>query len=1163
MNTALFEAFKGSVVFEKIYSSVSAKKTAALFGAHPIHRCGYAAALSDASESSVIFITETDREAVVAAADITSFGKRALAFPSRDLVFSNVEGLSHDTEQQRLFVLGNLIEKGADVICCSLEALCQLTMPREIYKALSVKIEQGKTLDLVDLSRRLVAAGYSRFDRVEGKGQFALRGGIVDVFPVHMEAPIRIELFGNEIDSVFEFDDQTQRRTTRLKKAFITPAREIAFVDEEDAVEKLSSLLSSLPDKELAEIVERDMNSISDGIIPPCTDRYLNIFYKKPETLFDYLPSAPLFFNEPHALVSRHKNLLCLHTSELESLAKQGLYDKTLKTYYFNDFSLNVKNRGAVLCDVFARTIEDVPLDCLVNINGNILPNWNGDFALLTEDLHNYVESGYRVLVLSPTPRSASALAGDLCDADFSAAIVKSSDIERGSVGVIAGSLSSGFEISSEKLCVLTSKNESKLLKKKRIKKDPNSKSFGSLEDLTKGDLVVHASHGIGMFDGIQRVDYHGYVRDYIKINYRGEDTLYVPVTQLDMVSQYISPKNSENVKLAKLNSGEWNKTKQAVYRSVREMAKELIELYAKREQSKGVAFSCDGEWQRDFEARFPYDETDEQLKAAEEIKRDMERERPMDRLLCGDVGVGKTEVALRAAFKCVTDGYQCAVLVPTTILAWQHYNTFTERLGAFPVKIAMLSRFATAKEICEAVKGIHDGTVDIAIGTHRLIQKDILFKKLGLLVIDEEQRFGVKHKETLKQTFKGVDVLTLSATPIPRTLNMAMSGIRDMSVIEEPPLDRQPVSTFVIEYDPSLILDAIKRELSRGGQVYYLHNRVETIDRTATKLRELLPDANIEVAHGQMDEDTLSEVWRRLIGGEIDVLVCTTIIETGVDVPNCNTLIVEDADRMGLSQLYQIRGRVGRSARRAYAYFTFRRDKIITEIAAKRLSAIRDFTSFGSGFKIAMRDLQIRGAGSVLSARQSGHMEAVGYDTYLKILSDAVDDERGIIRKPENAECTVDLSVNAYIPESYIPDNESRIEMYKKVAAILNEDDRTDVLSEFLDRFGEVPAAVVSLANISLVRVLGKKHAFYEVTSKDGSVVLFYTDRLDENAARLIIRTNERRILYNAKGKAYISAGSFDSESLDEAALGFISDYDALCESYSADAPTTELKRS
>ncbi|MEA4912630.1 MAG: transcription-repair coupling factor, partial [Oscillospiraceae bacterium] len=1079
-----------------------------------------------------------------AAADIAALGKRAAVFPSRDLILHDVEGLSHDAEQARLFVLGNLLENELDVVCCSVEALCQYTMPRDVYKALSVKIEKGRTLDLADLSRRLVEAGYSRFDRVEGKGQFAVRGGLVDVFPVHRDAPVRIELFGDEIDAVYEYDPETQRRTGRIGRVFITPSREVVFRDAQAAAARMEALAQKAQEP-LCGILSRDAQKLTAGVVPACTDRYLHLFYERPALLSDYLPAAPAVLSDPQAIFARAKSLAETSTAELLSLQKDGLYDKALGRYYA-ELSAALGSRALVYSDVFTRAV-DAPLASLSNLGGEILPLWGGEFSVLNDDVRDYIARGFACVVYVPTTRAAAALVADLDAAGFTAALGDGPD--RGCVGIAVGSLTTGFEIAPAKLCVLASKREASAQKKRR-KRPADERAIANLEDLHEGDLVVHVNHGIGIYGGIHRIDHHGFVRDYIKINYRGEDTLYVPVTQLDMVSQYISPRDPENVKLAKLNSGEWAKTKQAVYRSVREMAKELIALYAKREQADGVGFPTDDEWQRDFEARFPYDETDEQLRAAEEIKRDMERDRPMDRLLCGDVGVGKTEVALRAAFKCVSAGYQCAVLVPTTILAWQHYATFRERLDGFPVNVAMLSRFSGAKELREGVRGIKDGTVDIAIGTHKLLQKNIQFRRLGLLIIDEEQRFGVKHKESLKETFAGVDVLTLSATPIPRTLNMAMSGIRDMSVIEEPPTDRYPVATFVIEYDEALVLDAVRRELSRGGQVYYLHNRVDSIEGTAAHLRELLPDAVVDVAHGQLEQEALSDVWRRLIAHETDVLVCTTIIETGVDVPNCNTLIVEDADRMGLSQLYQIRGRVGRSSRRAYAYFTFRRDRILTEVAQKRLSAIRDFTSFGSGFRIAMRDLQIRGAGSVLSARQSGHMEAVGYDTYLRILNEAVDDERGIRRKPKVEECTVDLAVSAYIPESSIPDSESRIEMYKRVAAIESEADRADVLAEFLDRFGAPPACVTALASISLARVLGRKHGFYEISSPQKGSVLLYSDVIDEAVVRQFIRTNDRRVLLTAKGKAYVTAYSRAGEEPDETALNFLSDYDALCAS-------------
>ncbi len=1122
--------------FDTLRGAFRPNGTAALFGVQPIHRVLYAAALEKALARPVVFVCETDAQAVTAAADFAELGAQAVSYTARDFVFLDVEGVSHELEIARLSALGRIVQGSARIICCSLEALCQYTMPHETHAALSRTIQTGDRVDLQALSAGLVAAGYSRTDRVDGRGQFAIRGGIVDIFPAQTEHPVRIELFGDEVDAISEFDEQSQRRTGRLPSATVTPAREVVLGTPQEGIAALESLLAAPGCGEaLAATVRKDIEKLRGGIAPACADRYLFAAYQKPETLYDYLPDALYFYCEPGALERRHQNLLKMHGEELFSLIDQGALRKGQPTFYLEHLDMSDTGRANLLADVFSRTITGARLSALVNVRANSIPRWGGELSLLAEDVRGYTEMGYSVVVLAGTSRAAQAIAHDLQDLGLAAERLDESAAipPAGKVGVTVGTLSSGFELTDRKLCVLASRRENKPAKRRRSAAAKEGHALASLEDLKPGDYVVHSAHGIGIYEGIHRIDHHGYVRDYIKIAYRGSDVLYVPVTQLDMVSQYISPKEDGNVKLAKLHSGEWNKTKATVYRAVREMAKELIELYAKREQEQGHAFPEDNLWQQDFEGRFAYDETDDQLRAIAEIKKDMERARPMDRLLCGDVGVGKTEVALRAAFKCVTDGKQCAVLVPTTILAWQHYKTFCERMEAFPIKVAMLSRFSTAKEIREALEGIRKGTVDIAIGTHRLLQKDVNFKDLGLLIVDEEQRFGVAHKEKLKQAFTGVDVLTLSATPIPRTLNMAMSGIRDMSVIEEPPEDRHPVQTFVMEYDLPVLIDAIRRELSRGGQVYYLHNRVETIDLCAAKLKELLPDARIETAHGKMGEEKLSEVWKRLIGHECDILVCTTIIETGVDVPNCNTLIVEDADHMGLSQLYQIRGRVGRSGRRAFAYFTFRRDKILTDISAKRLAAIRDFTSFGSGFKIAMRDLQIRGAGSVLSAKQSGHMQAVGYDTYLKILSQAIRDESGqvdagqvdIEALAQPVECTVDLALSAYIPESYIPDNESRIELYKRIAAVETPEDAQDVLDELGDRFGAPPACVSALVSVSLVRSTASALGFYEVKQRDAESLLLYTDHPERVDASGYIRQKKRRVLVSATGKSYIAA--------------------------------------
>ena len=659
-------------------------------------------------------------------------------------------------------------------------------------------------------------------------------------------------------------------------------------------------------------------------------------------------------------------------------------------------------------------------------------------------------------------------------------------------------------------------------VRRKRRKKKNKAEEIRSLADITEGDLVVHSGHGIGRFIGIRKLEMDGVTKDYITIQYAGTDKLYIPVTQLDMVSKYIGPRDDSGVKLNKLSSGEWQKTRSNVKRAVKDMAHELIALYAKREKSVGFAFYPDDEIQHDFEERFPYVETDDQLQSIAEIKADMERARPMERLLCGDVGFGKTEVALRAAMKCVLSGKQCAILAPTTVLAYQHYQTALRRFEHFPVNIELLSRYRTPKQQEEIIKKLKQGRIDLLIGTHKIIQKSVVFKDLGLAIIDEEQRFGVAHKEKFKESFTGVDVLMLSATPIPRTLNMAMSGIRDMSVIEEPPQDRYPVQTYVIEYNMSTIIQAIVRELRRGGQVYYIHNRVETIHACASRLKELLPEARIAVAHGQMNEDEMSDIWEQLVEHEVDILVCTTIIETGVDVPNVNTLIIEDSDRFGLSQLYQLRGRVGRSNRRGYAYFTYQRDKVLTEIATKRLNAMREFTQFGSGFRIALRDLEIRGAGSILGGRQHGHMEAVGYDMYLQLLSEAIAEEKGI--QPEKVpECLVDIQIDAHIPEKYISSLNQRIDMYRKIMLVNEDSDKSDLIDELIDRYGDPPKSVVGLIDVSLLRNKAAHMGITEISQKNGAMY-FYTEYLVPEQIAALQQAYKGRITFNGVGKSYVS---------------------------------------
>lgn len=732
--------------------------------------------------------------------------------------------------------------------------------------------------------------------------------------------------------------------------------------------------------------------------------------------------------------------------------------------------------------------------------------------------------SGLTCIVLGGTEKTASNIAVDLKEKGLSVVYMPDmSEIPDKGIVITTGALSAGMEFPAAGFGIIThGRHTGKAAAKKR--KSKHAQELYSLSELTVGDYIVHASHGIGVFEGIHKINMQGVVKDYIKVRYAKKDTLYVPVTQLDLVSKYIGPREDATIKLSKLGGQDWQKTKARVRSAVKDMAKELIRLYAQRMQAKGHAFSPDTEWQRDFEAHFEFEETEDQLRCIREIKQDMELSSPMDRLLCGDVGFGKTEVALRAAFKCVSDSCQCALLVPTTILAWQHYQNISKRMEGFPVRIELLSRFRTPKQQEDILKRLKRGEIDMIVGTHRLVSKDVQFHNLGLLIVDEEQRFGVAQKERLKDSYKNVDVLTLSATPIPRTLNMALSGIRDMSVIEEAPHDRHPVQTYVLEHDQGIICDAIRRELRRGGQTYYLHNNVESIERVAASLQHQIPEAKVGFAHGKMTESELSEIWRKLLEQEIDVLVCTTIIETGVDVPNVNTLIIENADCMGLSQLHQIRGRVGRSSRRAYAYFTFTRNKILTEVAQKRLSAIREFTEFGSGFKIAMRDLEIRGAGNILGGEQHGHMETVGYDLYLKLLGEAIKMEKGELpAAPVDNECLVDMQVQAHIPERYIENLSQRLDIYRRIAGIKNQDDALDVLDELTDRFGKPPASVQGLIDIALLRNMASQIGIFEVKQRDDYIML-YREPMNMEFLEPLIKILKGRVKLSAGNKPYVS---------------------------------------
>lgn len=1108
--------------------------------AHLIH------SLCEDTSRRAIVILPTEGAAAKLCADINEFcglGKKAYLYPARDYSFNSLENRSREFEHLRLKTLAKILEGDYSVIACSVEAAMQLTVPPEALGSRALTINGNTVITPEKLKAILLKAGFSRADTVEGTGQFAVRGGIVDFFPINAELPVRIELWGDNVDTIAEFDPSTQRRTDIIDECKILPANEILFEDDLDFKNKLGCFIENLSgrgSKKAKESLLKDLDMLNNGIKLGCTDKYLSLAYDKPASIFDYCKEDMLFVLESAAVKDSAKNTAKLLNEEIKAQFENGIIASGLDSFALTPaqlFSL-YESRGAFYVDSLPRGSFDTPVKSLTTFSVQQTPLWNGTLSVLLDDLKPALRSGVRCIVNAGTEKSAKSLCEALENEDIRALYfgVLPAEFPLKTVSVTAGGVTGGFTYPKEKFTVITYGKASSVSNQKRRKAFKAADAIQSLEELSRGDYVVHASHGIGVFEGIQKMEVGGLTKDYIKIKYDKGDALYVPVTQLDLVSKYIGPgEDSKKVKLSRLGGKEWEKAKARVKSSAKSMAKELIALYSKRLKMPGFAFSPDIDMQNDFERRFEFEETDDQLRTVDEIKHDMEKPHPMDRLLCGDVGFGKTEVALRAAFKCIADGKQCAILVPTTILALQHYNTILRRFEGFPVNIDMLSRFRSPKEAQAVVKKLKRGSIDIIVGTHRLISKDISFKDLGLIIVDEEQRFGVGQKEKLKELYPTVDCLTLSATPIPRTMNMAMSGIRDMSVIEEAPLDRFPVQTYVLEHDWGILAEAMKKELRRGGQVYYLYNKVETIEKTAATVKELIPEANVSVAHGKMSEDELSEVWRSLLEGETDILVCTTIIETGVDVPNANTLIIENAENLGLAQLHQIRGRVGRSARRGFAYLTFRRDKSLSEVATKRLEAVKEYTEFGSGFKIAMRDLEIRGAGDLLGAQQHGHMESVGYDMYMRLLSEAVSEEKGEIPPDSQKECLVDVRMDAHIPESYIESLPQRLAIYKRIADIRTSEDASDVLDELIDRYGDPPKSVEGLIKISLLRNTASKLGIYEIGQKADSILL-YSQLIDMRAVGLLGKYMRGRVMVSAGNKPYIAIKKLQKQEPTEA---------------------------
>ena len=1118
---------------------ISKGNSAAVTGVSHICRSHLIAGLYAHTSLPITVLCQDDMTAKRLQEDLAAFlGFQAPVLCSRELTLYDSAVVSRAWEQKRLRQLYDLLNGTTRLQIMTWDSLSQRTIPPDILKSAAFTLHSGQEYVLDDILKKLSGSGYSHCAMVEGPGQFAVRGGILDIYSPAADRPVRIEFFGDELDTMGCFDPVTQRRTENIDTFTVLPVGETQPRLHEGGLgglcQDIAKLIASQRRRknlndDLIKTLEKDLTKYENDLNNPASDRYMGFIYKDFATAMDYIPNGSIMILCDHAALHRSARSRVEDMGlQLDGMLQTGLLAGELCDFVsqWEDFCRDLTGKTVVYMDTFAGSAypEECPPKTLLPFSAKQLPGYGGSLDTAAADLAHYQSISFSSLVLCGSRHRAELLQELLTSKNVKASIAIPLETmpQPGQIYLTEGNLPFGMEYTDNRLAVLS---EGQLLTKsnapKKSKKTAtNRQKLNSFTDLTPGDLVVHENYGIGRFVAMEQIRVDGAIKDYVKIAYQGSDTLFVPATQLDMVSKYIGGGGEDaNVRLNKIGTDAWQKTKAKARKAAKDMAGELIALYAARKRQEGFAFAADTPWQKEFEDNFPYPETDDQLRCISEIKADMEAPIPMDRLLCGDVGFGKTEVALRAVMKAVMDGKQVAILVPTTVLAQQHYQTAVARFRGFPINIDVLSRFRTPNQQKKTLQNLRAGQVDLIIGTHKLLQKSVEFKDLGLLIVDEEQRFGVSHKERLKEISKGVDVLTLSATPIPRTLNMALSGIRDMSTIEIPPADRYPVQTFVTEHSNAILDDAIRREVARGGQVYYLHNRVETIDQCAAALKRRIPGLSVAVAHGKMGEEALSDVMQSMAEGDIQVLVCTTIIETGLDISNVNTLIIENADRFGLSQLHQLRGRVGRSTRRAYAYFTFRPDKSLTEVAEKRLTAIRDFAEFGSGFKIAMRDLEIRGAGNLLGAEQSGHMMSVGYDMYLKLLDEAVLEEKGEAQK--EPDCTADLNVTANVDKDYVSRGEERMDLYRRMAAIRTQEDADDLLDEIVDRYGEPPKGVLNLVEIALLRANARKVKITDIRQK-ASDVLFTMQELDFDAVGKICSDPDykSRVLFVANAK-------------------------------------------
>ncbi len=1100
----------------------------------------------------VLILCENEGERERITETLRSSGIDALAYKKRDLVFHNIRA-SHNIERERLSVLSRVLENSVDAVVATPSAAALCTMPRAVLASLSLKISLGDEIAPGILSNKLSSLGFMYAESVEGVGQYSRRGGIVDFWSAESEVPCRVEFFGDEVDRIAAFDPITQRTSGNIKSIEILPASEVIVNSEARTaiLENVNKLLQKATNEGEKERLSREIAVLKSDLNIDFRDKYLGIIYSERENLFSYLSSrgkAVVFVAGTNGCTEDLTKAL-EHLSEekstllsTHSVSEEAAVYSADKGEYLSFLSASM----TVHVNPFSGGVGTMKLSGLFGFRCRRCVSYGKNAAMLHEDLASFKKGLYRIVLVAENKQGADSLITALNDADFAAVPIYDKpdfDVaaaEGGRIFVAVGKCD-GYDLIMPKIAVLSmAQDQGRAVmqnrRRQRILKQAGGagKRLMSYADLSVGDYVVHANYGIGLFEGIETVTLDGFTKDYITIRYAGTDKLFVPCDRLEMIGKYIGARDKDGkVKLSKMGGTEWHKTRSRAKSAAKDIAKSLINLYAERQRKPGFAFPEDSELEDSFADAFEFEETESQAQAIKEIKADMQKSVPMNRLLCGDVGFGKTEVALRAAFKAIMGGKQVAILVPTTILALQHYETTLSRMRGYPVSVEMLSRFKKPKEQAEILKKVKRGQTDILIGTHKILSKQLEFRDLGLLIIDEEQRFGVSQKERLKEIAKNVDVLTLTATPIPRTLNMAMNGISDISILDEAPGERRPVQTYVLEHDDAVIFDALRRELIRGGQVLYLYNKVEDIDLKAGSLMKEFPDARIAYAHGQMEREELEDIWQMLVRGEIDILVCTTIIETGVDLPNANTLVIENADRFGLSQLHQIRGRVGRSGRQAYAYFTFRAGKALSEIAEKRLGAIKEYAEFGAGFKIALCDLEIRGAGNLLGTEQHGYIDAVGYDLYVKLLNEAVLEEKGE-KVGKKSEALIDIKVNAHIPEYYISSSAQRMEMYKKISLVSSSEDASDICDEFLDRFGEMPKSVERLISVSLMKAFCERVGFSGVELSGGNLI-FHTGRPDLSLwsevfaefAGMRIAPSGDRVIYRYNGQDAVGVGA------------------------------------